>query len=70
MATYRVLTPIEYPPSKRAEAGRVVDDIPAKSVKWLLEQGIIEVASGTATKVREVLAEEVPADDEPEEVEG
>lgn len=39
---YRVLTGLDYPPDKRAEVGDVVDDIPAKSVKWLLEQGHIE----------------------------
>lgn len=44
MATYRVLQTIEYPPSKRAEVGALVDDIPTQSIKWLLEQQIIEVA--------------------------
>lgn len=39
---YRVLTGIDYPPRNRAEAGDVVSDIPAKSIKWLCEQGIIE----------------------------
>lgn len=46
MASYKVLTGIDYPPNKRAEAGDVVSDIPASSVKWLLDQGIIEVVSG------------------------
>lgn len=48
MASYKVLTGIEYPPNKRAEAGDVVSDIPASSVKWLLDQGIIEVVAGSA----------------------
>lgn len=38
---YRVLTGLSYPPDKRAEIGDVVDDLPPKSVKWLLEQGHI-----------------------------
>lgn len=46
MASYKVLTGINYPPNKRAEIGDVVSDIPASSVKWLLDQGIIEVVGG------------------------
>ncbi len=38
---YRVLTGLNYG-DKRAEVDDVVDDIPAKSVTWLLEQGHIE----------------------------
>lgn len=45
MTRYRVLQGIDYPPNKRAEAGDVVDDLPATSVKWLLESGIIEDSS-------------------------
>jgi len=44
MAKYRILSGIDYPPNKRAEAGDVVDDLPAKSIKWLLESNIIEPA--------------------------
>lgn len=33
---------IDYPPGRRAEPGDVVDDLPAKSVRWLLAAGIIE----------------------------
>lgn len=44
MAKYRVLSGIDYPPNKRAEEGDVVDDLPAKSIKWLLESNIIEPA--------------------------
>jgi hypothetical protein len=39
--TYRATVGIDYPPHKRVEAGELVSDIPAKSVKWLLEQGHI-----------------------------
>lgn len=38
---YEVVTGLDYPPHRRAEPGDVVDDLPAKSVKWLLEQGHI-----------------------------
>lgn len=31
---------------RRAEAGAVVSDLPAVSVPWLLEQGLIEPADG------------------------
>ena len=44
MTQYRVLQGIDYPPNKRAEAGDVVNDLPASSVKWLLEVGAIEDA--------------------------
>ena len=43
MAKYRFLTGMDYPPDKRVEAGDIVDDLPAKSVGWLLEQGCIEL---------------------------
>lgn len=42
MPKYKVLTGIDYPPNKRAEVGDVVEDIPARSIKWLREQGVIE----------------------------
>ncbi len=45
---YKVLVGIDYPPGKRAEAGDVVDDIPATSLRWLVEGGIVEaVGAGT-----------------------
>lgn len=50
MAAYRVLVGIDYE-GKRAEAGAVVSDLPAKSVTWLLAQNIIEAAdNATAEK--------------------
>ena len=54
MAKYRVLVGIEYA-SRRVEAGEVVDDIPAKSIKWLREQGLIESADG-----KDVVVEDEP----------
>lgn len=43
---YRVLVGVNYPDFKggevRREPGDVADDIPAKSVEWLLRQGVIE----------------------------
>ena len=53
MAKYRVLQGIDYPPNKRAEIGDVVEDLPATSIKWLLESGAIEDSSKPAKKVEE-----------------
>ena len=39
---YKVLKGIDYPPGRRAEPGDVVSDIPAMSIGWLLDQGVIE----------------------------
>jgi hypothetical protein len=39
---YRVMVGLDYPPGKRAEPGDVVDNLPTKSVKWLLSSGKIE----------------------------
>jgi hypothetical protein len=43
--------------NRRVEAGELVDDIPAKSVAWLKEQGIIELADGSAKAKVEVKEE-------------
>jgi len=40
---YRVLIGIDYA-GKRVEPGTVVDDLPPKSVSWLVAQGVIEKA--------------------------
>lgn len=50
MAQYRVLVGLDYPPDRRVEAGHIVDDLPGKSVKWLLEQGLIEPAGKSEAK--------------------
>ena len=42
MAQYRATVGIDYPPNKRVEAGELVSDLPGDSIKWLLEQGLIE----------------------------
>lgn len=42
MAKYKILVGLNYPPDKRAEPGDIVDDIPKRSIPWLLEQGHIE----------------------------
>lgn len=39
---WRVKVGIDYPPDRRAEPGDKVSDLPARSVGWLLEQGVIE----------------------------
>jgi hypothetical protein len=50
VATYRVLTGIDYPPSRRAEPGDVVSDLPARSIKWLREQGHIELVEDAPSR--------------------
>jgi hypothetical protein len=58
MAKYKILVGIDYPPSKRAEAGDTVEDLPSGSISWLKEQGMIElVAEGKKSKTEEVEAE-------------
>lgn len=42
---YRVLVGLSYPPDRNVEPGKVVDDIPPQSVKWLLAAGVIEDAT-------------------------
>jgi hypothetical protein len=69
MARYRVLQGIDYPPNKRAEAGKIVEDLPATSVKWLLESGIIEDADKPTTKIIEPVVEEPKAEPVIEKVE-
>jgi hypothetical protein len=69
MARYRVLQGIDYPPNKRAEAGKIVEDLPATSVKWLLESGIIEDADKPTKKIEEPVVEEPKAEPVAEKVE-
>jgi hypothetical protein len=69
MARYRVLQGIDYPPNKRAEVGAIVEDIPAQSVKWLLESGIIEDADKPAKKIEKTIVEEIKAEPVAEVVE-
>jgi hypothetical protein len=47
MASYRVLVGIDYA-GKRAEAGAIVNDLPAKSVTWLLAQNLIETVDNAS----------------------
>lgn len=51
MPQYRVNVGIDYA-GKRAEPGDLVDDIPTRSVKWLLEQGTIEEATKPTAPVK------------------
>jgi hypothetical protein len=64
MARYRVLQGIDYPPNKRAEAGKIVEDLPATAIKWLLDSGIIEDADKPAKVVEEPKVE-APKVEEP-----
>lgn len=58
MANYKVLTGVSYS-GKRAEAGDVVADLPAKSITWMLDQGLIEaVGDAPKSKHREPMSPE------------
>jgi len=41
VSAYRVVTGLNYK-DKRAEPGDIVTDLPARSTKWLLDQGHIQ----------------------------
>ena len=58
MARYRILQGIDYPPNKRAEVGDIVEDVPAQSVKWLLDSGIIEDTDKPTKKTEQPVVEE------------
>jgi hypothetical protein len=60
--SYKALTGIDYPPNKRVEAGEVVSDLPAQSIKWLLDSGLIEDSSKPAKKIQEPVIEEIKAE--------
>lgn len=47
---YLVLTGLSYPPDKRAEVGDIVDDLPSKSVQWLINDGHVEEMTGNILK--------------------
>ena len=59
MATYKVLVGLDYgKPSKRAEEGDIVSDLPAASVSWLLEQNLIELVDSSSSKIKKTVAVE------------
>jgi hypothetical protein len=53
MPQYEVKVGINYPPEKRAEPGDIVDDLPEKSLPWLLEEGIVTEVGETSTEASE-----------------
>jgi hypothetical protein len=65
VATYRVLKGIDYPPSRRAEAGDVVTDLPERSAKWLLAQGVVETVAVSKQAKTKPVVDEPEQDDEP-----
>ena len=69
MARYRVLQGIDYPPNKRAEVCDIVEDIPAQSVKWLLDSEIIEDTDKPAKKTEKPVVEETKVEPVAEVVE-
>ena len=59
MATYKVLVGLDYgKPSKRAEEGDIVSDLPAASVSWLLEQKMIELVESAPSKMKKTIVVE------------
>jgi len=59
MPKYKVLKGIDYPPNKRAEVGDVVEDLPSQSIKWLREQGIVELLDQKTKPAADATKEEV-----------
>lgn len=65
MPKYLVKVGLNYPPERRAEAGDIVEDLPAKSIKWLREQGVIELLDANGKSVEpEPTVEEIPVVEE------
>ena len=59
MATYKILVGLDYgKPSKRAEEGDIVSDLPAASVSWLLEQKMIELVESAPSKMKKTIVVE------------
>jgi hypothetical protein len=52
---------LSYPPDKRAEVGDVVDDLPSKSIKWLMKKGHIEEVKGSSPRPAAVKPAVAPA---------
>lgn len=61
MVKYRVLTGLSFG-SESVNAGEIVDNIPAKSIRWLREQGLIQLvdAKGVAVDEPEPVEETKP----------
>ena len=55
---YRALVGLSYPPDVTVKAGDVVDDIPKQSVKWLLDQGLIEDSKSPRPAAIEIVVDE------------
>jgi hypothetical protein len=51
---YKVISGIDYPPNKRAEAGEVVSDLPKDAIAWLVQSGAI-VALSSVQEVEAVV---------------
>lgn len=60
---YRALVGLSYPPDVTVKAGDVVDDIPKQSIKWLLEQGLIEDSKTPRQAVDEIVVDEEEGDE-------
>lgn len=63
MAKYRTLTGLSYG-TKTVEANVIVDDIPAKSIKWLREQNLIELVDTKGVAIEEPVGADPEEDEE------
>jgi hypothetical protein len=64
MRCYRALVGLEYPTprgGRRVEAGEVAEDLPAGSLAWLLEQGLVELVEEVEDGALRVGPGRVPA---------
>jgi hypothetical protein len=62
-AKYRVLVGLSYPPDRRAEYGDIVDDIPSRSLKWLVDQGAVEMVTKSGESAPVTDRDQVLTDD-------
>lgn len=61
LPSFKVCVPLSYPPDKDASIGDVVSDLPASSIEWLVDQGLIETVSKSTKKVSDTVVDEVGA---------
>jgi hypothetical protein len=49
MTKYKTLIGMNYE-GKRVEADTIIEDLPSKSLPWLVEQGLVEKVEGESSK--------------------
>lgn len=63
MAKYQALTGLTYG-IKSVEIGDIVDDIPAKSIKWLREQNLIQLVDAKGISLDDPIVADPEEDEE------